>query len=335
MEINSQLRDFLDNVNDLIQIIKPDLTIMFVNRSWKETLGYNDDEIEQMKFTDVIHPDEREHCIGIFGEVINGEAVGLIRTKFITKDNQIIEVQGNVNCQFEGGKPVYTRGIFRDITEQIETEQRLRLQEEHFKALTENAFDMICELDERGIFHYISPNLIEFIGLDSDTLTNKSFIRFVHPDDRRELLIKYQKGIREFLANLHQFRIKRADGSWRWIESTGKPFHTLTGKLRGVIISRDITDRRLLEEERNRFIRQLEDALGKIKILKGLIPICSSCKKIRDDSGYWGQVEEYITEHSEAEFSHGLCPGCAKELYPDVFEKGSRRDEDSGDSTDQ
>ncbi|HQE59339.1 MAG TPA: sensor with HAMP domain protein, partial [Spirochaetota bacterium] len=55
-----------------------------------------------------------------------------------------------------------------------------------------------------------------------------------------------------------------------------------------------------------------------IKILSGLIPICSSCKKIRDDAGYWHQIEKYIKEHSDAVFSHGLCPICAKELYPDM-----------------
>ena len=58
--------------------------------------------------------------------------------------------------------------------------------------------------------------------------------------------------------------------------------------------------------------------IAKVRILQGLIPICSHCKKVRDDKGYWHQVEEYIRDHSEAEFSHGLCPECAKELYPEL-----------------
>ncbi len=69
-----------------------------------------------------------------------------------------------------------------------------------------------------------------------------------------------------------------------------------------------------LEENINR----LEEASRNIKILSGLIPICSSCKKIRDDAGYWHQIEKYIKEHSDAVFSHGLCPACAKELYPEM-----------------
>ena len=68
--------------------------------------------------------------------------------------------------------------------------------------------------------------------------------------------------------------------------------------------------------EREKLIQELQDALAKIKALRGLIPICASCKKIRDDKGYWGQIEVYIRDHSEAEFTHGICPECLKKLYP-------------------
>jgi AmiR/NasT family two-component response regulator len=66
--------------------------------------------------------------------------------------------------------------------------------------------------------------------------------------------------------------------------------------------------------------KELEEALSKVKTLRGLLPICASCKKIRDDQGYWQQVEVYVRDHSEAEFSHGLCPDCAKKLYPQYYE---------------
>jgi PAS domain S-box-containing protein len=79
---------------------------------------------------------------------------------------------------------------------------------------------------------------------------------------------------------------------------------------------RDITERRQIEEGREKLIRELREALENIKTLKGLLPICASCKKIRDDTGYWNQIETYIATHSEAEFSHGLCPVCVEKLYP-------------------
>ena len=82
-------------------------------------------------------------------------------------------------------------------------------------------------------------------------------------------------------------------------------------------IIRDISKRKQIEEERNHLIESLQDSLAKIKTLSGMLPICASCKKIRDDKGYWNQIEAYLSKHSEAEFSHGICPGCAKKLYPD------------------
>lgn len=74
------------------------------------------------------------------------------------------------------------------------------------------------------------------------------------------------------------------------------------------------------EDERDRLIAELQDALAQVKALSGIIPICMHCKNIRDDQGYWNRLEQFITEHSEAQFSHGLCPSCAEEHYGDVHE---------------
>ncbi|HOD54905.1 MAG TPA: response regulator [Candidatus Cloacimonadota bacterium] len=74
-----------------------------------------------------------------------------------------------------------------------------------------------------------------------------------------------------------------------------------------------------IEKERNELLRKLKEQTDKIKELSGLIPICASCKKIRNDDGYWFQVEEYIRQHTQAEFTHSLCPTCMKKLYPDYM----------------
>ena len=79
----------------------------------------------------------------------------------------------------------------------------------------------------------------------------------------------------------------------------------------------DITARKRAEEDREKLIQELKEALEKVKTLSGMLPICASCKKIRDDKGYWRQIESYIRDHSEAEFTHGICPDCFKKLYPD------------------
>jgi PAS domain S-box-containing protein len=95
-----------------------------------------------------------------------------------------------------------------------------------------------------------------------------------------------------------------------------------SGKVSGVLRSgEDITERRLVEKEREDLIVKLTDALTQVKTLSGFLPICANCKKIRDDQGYWHAVERYVMEHSSAEFTHSLCPDCIQKLYPDYFEE--------------
>jgi len=88
-------------------------------------------------------------------------------------------------------------------------------------------------------------------------------------------------------------------------------------KMALIPLEREIELRKKTEEEREKLIKDLTEALAEVKTLSGLLPICASCKKIRDDKGYWNQIEEYVRDRSEAEFSHSICPECAKKLYPD------------------
>ena len=84
-------------------------------------------------------------------------------------------------------------------------------------------------------------------------------------------------------------------------------------------LKQEIDERKKTEEKLGELVDELQDALKKVKTLSGLLPICASCKKIRDDSGYWTQVEVYVRDHTEADFTHSICPDCAKKLYPDLY----------------
>ena len=86
-------------------------------------------------------------------------------------------------------------------------------------------------------------------------------------------------------------------------------------------LQHEIAERKQAEHEREKLILELQSALDNIRTLKGLLPICSNCKKIRDDHGYWNRIEKYIVEHSDAEFTHGICPECARKLYPELFRR--------------
>lgn len=117
-----------------------------------------------------------------------------------------------------------------------------------------------------------------------------------------------------------EFHNKKKNGNLYWEQATITMLRDEQGKPAFYMaVKEDITMRRALEEERERLIAELQDSLDNIKTLKGLVPICSSCKNIRDDKGYWQQVEVYVKEHTEADFSHGLCEECAQKLYPEYF----------------
>jgi hypothetical protein len=76
-----------------------------------------------------------------------------------------------------------------------------------------------------------------------------------------------------------------------------------------------------MEEEREKLIAELQESLTKVKTLRGLIPICASCKKVRNDKGYWDEVESYVSKYSDAVFSHGICPDCLEKLYPEQYKR--------------
>lgn len=88
-----------------------------------------------------------------------------------------------------------------------------------------------------------------------------------------------------------------------------------------LLVLSEQTQRKRMERERERLIGELRDALAQVKTLRGMLPLCANCKKVRDDEGYWHQVDVYIRDHSEAQVSHGICPECTEKLYPEYAEK--------------
>lgn len=88
-----------------------------------------------------------------------------------------------------------------------------------------------------------------------------------------------------------------------------------------VLLRAELAERRKAEVQREQLIQDLTRALAEVKTLSGLLPICASCKNIRNDEGYWEKIEKYISDRSDAEFSHGLCPDCAKKMYPQYFQE--------------
>ena len=115
-------------------------------------------------------------------------------------------------------------------------------------------------------------------------------------------------------------RRQRKEGEWVEVSLSVSPVRNTAGQIIGIsTIARNITERKKAERERERLVEEQQRLLGEVKTLSGLLPICSYCKKIRDDNGYWNQIEDYIGKHSSANFTHSVCPDCASNQYAEFI----------------
>lgn len=137
-ESEERYRDLFENANDLIQCCATNGRFMYVNRAWRQTLGYSSVQVQQMNVFDIIHPDCKASCLEIFQRLMSGEKIEQIQAVFITKSGEKIWVEGSVNCKFVKGEPVSTRGIFRDITKRVQAQEALRYQQEQTERLLLN-----------------------------------------------------------------------------------------------------------------------------------------------------------------------------------------------------
>jgi PAS domain S-box-containing protein len=188
------------------------------------------------------------------------------------------------------------------------------------KQLLDHSNDFIYRHDLQGNISFASPAVESITGFSAQEWRGH-FDQFYtdNPANQagRELteeIIRTGQAAPPYRVEVHH-----KDGGARWLEVSKQVYRT-AGKIAGVIcVARDVTGRVQLEREREKLIGDLQEALDNIRTLKGMLPICASCKKIRDDQGYWNQIESYIRAHTGTEFTHSICPECAHRLYPELY----------------
>jgi len=204
-------------------------------------------------------------------------------------------------------------------TERKRVEEALQASETRYRRLFESAKDGILILDaDTGQITAVNPFLTEMLGYPQEELVGRTLWEIGSFKDVAVSKTAFMELQSKGYIRYEDLPLETNDGRLIDVEFVSNTYHVNHKRVIQCNI-RDITERKRAEEERERLVLELQEALAKIKTLRGLIPICASCKKIRDDEGFWNQLETYIQEHSEAEFSHGLCDECAKNLYPEFF----------------
>lgn len=234
----------IQNASDMIQSVTPNGHFLFVNQKWQDTLGYSESEIGSITLFDIIDPESMEHCQAFFPRVLAGEDVGIIDVTFRAKDGRKVHAEGFASCRIVDGKPQYTRGIFKDVTDRKETEQALKESEEKFRTLVEHALDGILILDPRGLIlfaNHAAGRLVE----DEDyrrIIGKQNVLAFIAPPSQDAVIADFAKvaqGIDGFIA---QYQVITTQHRTRWVESIGKAI-TFEKKPAILISLRDISDR--------------------------------------------------------------------------------------------
>jgi PAS domain S-box-containing protein len=202
-----------------------------------------------------------------------------------------------------------------DISKEKKVEQTLKESERRYSRIFMNNHSIMLLLDPlSGEILDANPAALKFYGWNLQEMRQLK-IQNINSLTDKELNVETKIALEE-KKNHFFFKHKLANGSIKDVEVYSGP--VLIGE-KNVLLSiiHDISDRILIEQEKEKLIGELQKALKDVKILSGFIPICAHCKKIRDDKGFWNNLEIYFEEHSSSQFSHGLCPECAEELYGD------------------
>jgi len=322
------LRTLIDNLPDAVSIKDVHYRKVIANladvhfmglQSEAEALGKDDFELFSKELAEGFIADDRT-------VIQTGQQV-------INREEYVIDEEGQkrwlstskLPLRDEKGQTIGLVCISRDITERKFIEEALQNERNLLRTLIDNLPDKIFFKDVEG--RYLLDNLshLRSMGLtDPNGIIGKNTFDFNPPelaqhytDDEKQVIQNKKE-----MLDKEELAVHRDTGEQRWHLTSRVPLIDNNGNVVGIVgIARDITEHKRAEVERERLITELQQAIADIKVLSGLVPICSSCKKIRDDKGYWTQLEGYIQAHSQAKFSHGVCPDCLKKLYPNFVPK--------------
>jgi PAS domain S-box-containing protein len=259
-ESEEQYRDLFENANDLIQCVMPNGHFLYVNKTWRKILGYSKEEVADLTLWDIVHSDFIPHYKKVFQKVMSGETVSNVEAGFVARDGKLILVEGNVNCRLKEGKPVSTRGIFRDITKRKKMEEQLKESEQRFRTIFDDATDgMLLAGREPKKFYTGNKMICQMLGYSLQEIKNLGVMDIYPQKDLPYVTEQFEKQLRKEISLARDIPLKRKDGSVFYVDINSSPL-TLAGKTYLLGIFRDITERKNMEKE---FLRtQKLESLG-------------------------------------------------------------------------
>ncbi|MCP3871599.1 MAG: PAS domain S-box protein [Desulfobacteraceae bacterium] len=194
---------------------------------------------------------------------------------------------------------------------------KLKKANHRYHLLVNTMNEGLVEVDENWNITYTNNSFAQMTGVRLNQIIGKCFHDFIARPYKNYALSEHQNRL---FGKTHKYELEllHQGGQTIPVLCSPKPNYDLKGNYLGSLgVVADISHIKETEKEREKLISELQKKLNEIKTLKGLLPICSNCKKIRDDNGYWNQLESYIEKYSDASLTHGICPDCSNKLYGD------------------
>ena len=292
LESEERFKDFFESANDLIQSVDAEGRFLYVNRKWRETLGYSEDEIKNLRFSDILQKECLQRCMDVLKDVSKGSTLNNVEAVFVAKDGREIRVEGSISPLFEAGVLTATRAIFCDVTERKKAEDALTM----LASIVTYSNDAIIGNNLEGTITSWNKGAEKLYGYTEDEMRGKN-ISVILPEDRkdelRQILEKVGKG--ETVENFESKRLRK-DGSVVDVSLAVSPIQDSSGIVVGVSsIAHDITEHRRAEalaEENLQFLQMLIDSIPSPVFYKDLKGVYLGCNKACQD--YIGLPKEKI-----------------------------------------
>jgi PAS domain S-box-containing protein len=304
------------------QLLDSDACILNVNKAWLDTFGYSRAEVLGRWLGDFMTP----QSLGRVSEYLtNSKAIGDIHDaelEMVRKDGLRLTVSFHSTIGYDERGSMHFHCILADITNRKRMEEELQRNQRFLQAIIDTEPECVKLVGSDGTLIMMNPAGLAMIEADSlDQVKGKCIYPLI-AEEHREAFKKVTDKVFRGENGTLEFEMNGMKGGRLWLETHAVPLYNERNEVISLLaITRNITEKKALECQKDELIISLKEALAKVKTLTGFLPICSSCKQIRDDKGYWNQIESYIRDHSEAEFTHSLCPECASKLYPEIYDK--------------
>lgn len=329
----SKYRSVVENIQDVFYRVNADNIITMASPSAARLFGYDSTDELIGKDPAVLWADP-DKCDAMRNELKGAGRVREWEIEARRRDGALLILAATLHLiRDEQGNPAGYEGICHDITDRRRAEEALHESTARLHMALEGTKAGLWDWNVQTGQTVFNERWAEIVGYSLKELEPTSIQTWIdrcHPEDlekSNKLLEKHFSRESEYYDC--EVRMKHKEGTWIWVHDRGKvvEWDQNGNPVRMIGTHIDISKRKNSEAEREMLLYELKNAFENIKTLRGLLPICASCKKVRNDKGYWEQIEIYIEERSDAEFSHGLCPECAKKLYPEFYDQDGNRKE--------